>query len=359
MSERRFWRCLWLAALGLGIASAFVLAADQKDPETKPFQEYHLSFKEKLEKDDSWDFYGPDGEQCVHFEPEGLRIALPTGQEKVRDSTGVVIFREMKGDFEIIMDFEVLKEPKPADTGFGTRLTLELRVEAPEKVTTLSRMLNSNGKTEFTTWSSMPNLVDGKPRPTFNEYPTAAKKGRLRMVRTGSVVSYAKAEGAASEFTTLHQYPFSAEDVKEVQIYGTTGGPKAELAFRVTDLRIRAESLPGLPAAATTTTAESKSWLVVGEILGLGIVLAVALGLGVWLYLRQSRRVENMPASASVPDRLPKPEAAQLTASFSCVCGKNLKAKAELAGKKVKCSQCGQPVLVPEIKADEADRITT
>ena len=71
-----------------------------------------------------------------------------------------------------------------------------------------------------------------------------------------------------------------------------------------------------------------------------------------WLYLRHSH-ASAVPLSAPpiIQDGAANLEAAPLVISFSCTCGKNLKAKAELAGKKVKCSQCGKAVLVPGIKA--------
>jgi DNA-directed RNA polymerase subunit RPC12/RpoP len=52
--------------------------------------------------------------------------------------------------------------------------------------------------------------------------------------------------------------------------------------------------------------------------------------------------------TAPGPDHQPEPEAVAPSVSFACAgCGKTVKARAELAGKKVKCPQCGQVIPVP------------
>jgi predicted RNA-binding Zn-ribbon protein involved in translation (DUF1610 family) len=58
--------------------------------------------------------------------------------------------------------------------------------------------------------------------------------------------------------------------------------------------------------------------------------------------------VEN-PAAAPV---VSSPAKTASSLAFSCTCGKSLKAKAALAGKKLKCPGCGEPVLVPAKRSD-------
>src|SRR5207253_1019891 len=61
----------------------------------------------------------------------------------------------------------------------------------------------------------------------------------------------------------------------------------------------------------------------------------LALLLAVWLR-RRGRRETPAAAAPPMSNSLPCPE-----------CGKMLRARAELGGKRVKCVQCGRPVLVP------------
>src|SRR5437763_8584087 len=68
---------------------------------------------------------------------------------------------------------------------------------------------------------------------------------------------------------------------------------------------------------------------------------------------RRRRRATAL-TTATVGDSV-QARAPPALVSFPCPgCGKNLRAKAELAGKKLKCPHCGQPVTVPEAAATAA-----
>src|SRR5208283_2746349 len=105
---------------------------------------------------------------------------------------------------------------------------------------------------------------------------------------------------------------------------------------RFTDLRLRAASVPNAPAApASAPPSGGKVGLTVA-LFGVGVLLL----LGVWLLWgrRSLTRTEAEPASV-----LEKPDRA--IASFPCPeCGKGLKVRAELAGKKIRCPGCGKAV---------------
>ena len=81
-----------------------------------------------------------------------------------------------------------------------------------------------------------------------------------------------------------------------------------------------------------------KGWSAAVAIILLVVALLI---LGAWWLLRQNRRARHVE-SATLPPALAMPCSA---------CGRNLKVKAEWAGKKVKCPQCGRFLRVPEIKA--------
>jgi eukaryotic-like serine/threonine-protein kinase len=114
------------------------------------------------------------------------------------------------------------------------------------------------------------------------------------------------------------------------------GGRRDSNSFQPgTDHDIRLWEVTALSAeAAGVQRSWGDEWLVAAvELLGLAIMLACGIGVGVWLYVRRRRRRTVAPLI-----------------SLSCsTCGKKLRARAELAGKKVKCTQCGQAVLVPNV----------
>jgi hypothetical protein len=98
------------------------------------------------------------------------------------------------------------------------------------------------------------------------------------------------------------------------------------------------------PSGDKVTKTESRNWLPTAVFVTLGAILVLGIPPSVWLGLRRLRRGELQPAEVNETASLPAP-----AVSFQCsACGKNLRAKAELAGKKVKCTQCAQAVAVPD-----------
>jgi hypothetical protein len=61
-----------------------------------------------------------------------------------------------------------------------------------------------------------------QPRSSNAAFPTTARKGRLRLARTGSVLSYHASEGPQGEFRRLQQYEFGQADLKNIRIVGAT-----------------------------------------------------------------------------------------------------------------------------------------
>jgi hypothetical protein len=92
------------------------------------------------------------------------------------------------------------------------------------------------------------------------------------------------------------------------------------------------------PITSPTPRPREKSWLAATGLLGLGLASIVSLSFAVGLTLRH-RRAGQPPAGAGTA-------AALLT--FACAeCGKRLRVKPELAGKKVRCPRCNKATSVP------------
>jgi serine/threonine protein kinase len=268
-------------ALGLGLwfAGGSARAASR-------FQEYHQSLK-SVPSDSGLQAIGPDAEECVSFEPEGLRIKLPTdyagpaGWHGERPDTGIVVPVALKGDFDVAMTFQILHEPAPGDAGTPqTRLSLDAGVDrARNTVTSVSRRVEEVGGRQYVAWMSQWKEDLGQSRQEFREFPARSQAGRLRMVRRGAVVSYYAAEGPDKPFRLLREYPFGAEDVEDIRIVGSTGGPRAALDVRVTDLRIKAETLTDKSQPPWST--ERLLWFI-----ALAIVMLLAAGIALALRRR-------------------------------------------------------------------------
>jgi hypothetical protein len=290
---------------------------------------------------------GPDAEQCVQFEPEGLRITLPVGYagplgwHKERPDTGVTIPVMIKGNFDIALKYEILKEPNPNEAGFPhTRISLDMGVDRAAHVeATLSRRICQWGGPQFLTW--VRRQEEGGDKSRYKEHAAEASSGWLRMIRNGSMIAYYAAEGPEGSFTLLEQYPFSPDPIEDVRIVASTGGPQAALDVRVTDLHIRAESLR-ISSDTALGPAGGKGWSAIALAAVLLLVAVLAAG-GAARRLHLSRKppapAEAARSNEAAPD-LPR-------FSFPCShCGKKLKAGTALSGKQVKCPACGKSVHV-------------
>src|SRR5262249_44190367 len=166
-------------------------------------------------------------------------------------------------------------------------------------------------------------------------FPAVAKTGRLRLVRVGSTLHFYASDEPDKDFNLLHMSDFGTGDLKNVRVLAATGGPGALLDVRITDLHIRAEGFPKEAAVAVVSEPEptgARRWM---TLLALSVLsLAVVVFLGVWLSTRRRR-----PAGPAKP--VPGTGAANAI-GFACTsCNKRLKARAEQAGRKLKCPHCG------------------
>jgi hypothetical protein len=213
--------------------------------------------------------------------------------------------------------------------------------------------LNADGEEKF----------HGLTAPPANDKET---KGHLRMARTGKMLSYQVEEGGTG-YRTIATKEVGLADVIAVQALGATGWQPVAMEVRFPWLVLRASEMPDKEAGAVApmpsetavaapnapaqpqaiapqTASEARPILLL--VIGLGVVVSLAVVAGLVILLRKR------DAAAMDGPGTPTKTAAPQFVVFPCPdCGKKLKVKAELAGKKVKCNQCGKAVLV----ADEHD----
>jgi hypothetical protein len=279
-------------ALALALLASAGCSDHKESPPAAP-KEFHLSFKGLTAKPGDLDFFGPDAESCVRFEPEGLRIKTSPEFPSDHFSTGVVYNTLVKGDFEITTDFEILREPQPLEVDSGhTRFTLDVVLANSDELVALSRRVARwwQGGTQFGAYTRTKDQRTNRPKERFETFLTKAKTGRLRIVRNGSVVSFEAAEGSSDEFKRLEQVPFDSGDVGEVRLVEGGGGPHGWLDVRVTELTIRADALP----AASPLSSRRMPWLAVG--VGIVAVVMALIGFRVWY-----SRHQKLNASGSAP----------------------------------------------------------
>ena len=326
--------------------------------------EYYHSFQKDREISPEFHWHGVEPESSVEFEPEGLRISLPAGFAGKRPGTGMGLNTPVTGDFEITLRYEILKEPDVADAKEPTGLFVWVDLNKPKLNRGFVSRVTREGKL-FITWHHLTPEPPAKQVSALRPFPAKDKSGQLRLVRTASVLYYYVAEDAGEDFRLLQKHPFGAEDLQAVRWGGQTGGPNAALEGRFIDLRIRADGLPELAnvvklnptapppsqeAGSTSKTNSGAGWLALG--LGVGLAMLAILALGLVLVLRR-----RQPASTILPESKDDAPPTQASLSFPCSkCGKRIKVRSAIAGKKVKCPQCGQATLVPGTESVDDNR---
>jgi hypothetical protein len=273
--------------------------------------------------------FGPMDECSIKEEPEGLRLTLPRNRKDFA-TAGLSFPMGVGGDFEITLAFEVLEadEPGPASYGMGVMLS----VNESGRVGCMLRAVRG----QVISWDHWAT-VGGKRVLLCGGTPSGGKVGRIRLARTGTTLHYLWSPDMSGEdFRESHQCEcsFLAEAVSlvRVELNADVGRRPGTLDVRLLELKVRSATPEAGPisGAEDERPARSKGWLVAVGILALVLLLSVPL---VWLSTRRRSRTHHGPAA---------PISVQCSA-----CGQKLKARAQAAGKTVKCPHCSQAVLVP------------
>jgi hypothetical protein len=301
MNSQSMVRCtklrvvLFFSVAAIWLVIVFARDASGQQPRAMP-QEILESFHG--EPDQRVELWGPDAATFVKYEAEGLRVVLPAGYAGERPNTGVSIKTAIKGDFEVAISYEIQMEPPPNVTDKPSMKLKLMAVLDREQFNpfVLARIQTGEGEPRFSTYALLSDPDSGKAKTRgAKQFPANAKKGRLRMVRKGTVLSCFVMEEPETKFRLLKEFPLiSQDDVKSVRILASTGGEKASLDVRFSDLTIRWGKNEVAAAAKNVALATERpegagwsGWLAAISLIGAAIILLFALLLGVALYLRR------------------------------------------------------------------------
>ena len=325
----------------------------------KPTRRWHkvYSFQDGLEKFPSLELYGPDADAAAKTDAQGLRIKVPAGRQRSDLDIGVVLPLRIRGDFDISAGYELLSFGQPTPTsGLGVQMLVEFDSAflRGAKATRLRKPTGDSSAKQFEPVNAEGEIFgatvvekDGNLAGVVN-VRALEPKGRLKLTRNGSELQYWVKDGN-SDYHLISNREFGTDDVKMIRLFCFTGFKSVGVDVRFTDLMVEADTNPesivvsatadaGVPAE--TETLSSKRWLLLLGVFVGGLVV-VAAGAAYWFRSRGG-------SMTFAPSEAANDVALSSAVSFSCTtCGKKLRARAELAGKKVRCSQCSQAVLVP------------
>jgi hypothetical protein len=352
---------VFLAGMGLGLwvirtgqPSGDAMRAQPGDDVVKPPELKEPELRDQLVRDfrgrpvpiDLTPF-GPLIDPMVRAEPEGLRFTLPRDRAGT-GSVGLSMAVTVGGDFEITTAFEVLRadEPAPLSGSYGVGVLMSINEKAR-----VGRLLRA-GNRHVLTWDRWAT-VDGEPRFFCGAAPSVGNVVRLRLARRKNVLHFlGSTERAGDQFQEAYQCDFDAPEVTllRLELASDVGnGQNGALDVRLLELRIRSSTAPVAPAVAPDEKAAAaplNTWFIGAAALGLVVPLALVAGVVARRH-RHPAMSEKSAANATTPGKV-MAEAASI--AFACSgCGKRLKARAALIGKKVMCPRCGQSVLVTAV----------
>jgi serine/threonine protein kinase len=289
------------------------------------------------------------GQASAEVRPEdgGLRITLPANRQKPDQDAGVLAQLHLAGDFEITGTYQLLAADPP-QKGWGAGISLNIRPNWKSKNwRRITRLRQPDGDSVY--MAGMNGPAGGA-----RTIPTTAQAGQLRLVRQGSILHYLASEEAGGAFRELTQEEFGTEEVGVLRFMVTSNGSPTVVDARLIELQIRLGKSPPTDAAVPAAEQPPIESQGRGALLAVALLAVLALPLSLWLYVRRNRQAGTRSASAPVQDGQANSDAAAPSASFPCPeCGKKLKGRGELAGKKVKCPHCGRAVRVPDACAAE------
>lgn len=240
-------------------------------------EEFYHDFRGGQFDSESLTLVGENTKQFVRSDNDGLRIVQMEEDEVLRPHGCSPRFK-IQGDFEITASFEILQLSRPSQ-GYGAGVSLRVLTKRPDgNAATVARFHHPKRGQTFVT--DVARTVGGKRTHDSKFSPTASATGKLRLIRTGSVVRFLAVEGNGQQFRELGQANFGTDDVNYVNIEGLTGTAPCTFDARFLDLRVVAEAFasqgPVGPRGAST-------WAILAGGVGVSI-------LGYVLYRRQSTK---------------------------------------------------------------------
>jgi hypothetical protein len=271
-----------IVAVLLGLAAA--LPAQEA-------REFYCDFRKQPLPAQMTEFNSEEG-KFYHFEPEGLRITLPSTWIHPWGGVGFRTFVSIPGDFDVTAGIEILHADWPKG-GYGVGVCL-YAAQTGGAGASVCRLVRARG--ERLLWD-VSGLVPGPKIAREAEEgtePCMDKVGRLRLQRTGSTMRYLwSQELTGDNFAEFHQCEFSTATIDRIRLAVLTGRQPCDVSVRLIDLRLRWSE--GVAAAAAEAAAAPAPTTRRGLWWGLALLGLLSLALG--LALHRGRR--RGPAGAA------------------------------------------------------------
>ncbi len=166
---------------------------------------------------------GPGASGAIQPDTRGLRITL-SPEHGMKPAVGIVLRTGFQGDFEITMEYEILRvEPPTGGNGAGVSLYLTM-VSYTKDAATIWRVVDKNGGLFFMSHRATTPIGGKREHRGGDRISAPSPKGKLRLVRNGSTLTYLVADGASEEFTEIYETELGEDDIDMVRFAADNGG---------------------------------------------------------------------------------------------------------------------------------------
>ncbi len=238
--------------------------------------------------------YGEEG-AAIRRDDEGLRVTLPAPR-KGRDVAGVTLPMRVAGDFEITTGYELLEANRPT-AGHGVGFELSLTIDTPRRQSLgFSRLTRVKEGDVY--WSARVTTDENdKQQYQHKSSSTNARSGRMRLVRSGEVVTYWAADGASGVFQRLFDQHLGTEDVTSIRLAASPGWAANPVDIRIKGLRVRARGAGevGAGAGGQDGSGDGESGGLPMPLIGLAVLGFLVVGIGLAVRHGRRRRKELAP----------------------------------------------------------------
>ena len=225
----------------------------------------------------------------LFVQPEGLSIDVAKHTPiDHKQGVGVRTTFGLTGDFEVTTAIEILQADTPPD-GYGVGMGIYLAVPKSNPGAALARVVRSQNNQGI-----LCNAWKASKEETM--FPCTDKVLRLRLARTGTILSYSWAPGTqGGEFQSAGQTEFGESDIAVLRMAAFTGGSPCNVNVRVLDVRIRGQTTNNpviVPPRAQASNAQGSPILTprkggLAAALAVGLVITLSLALVIWLFIRR------------------------------------------------------------------------
>lgn len=183
---------------------------------------------------------GPGASSAIQPDRRGLRITL-TSEHGMRPAVGVVLRTGVQGDFEITMEYEILKVETPTGgNGAGVSMWITM-LSYTKEAATIGRMVDKNAGPFFLSHRATTPIGGKREHHGGERISAPSSTGKLRLVRSDSTLTYLVADGATDQFQEIYETELGTEDIDTVRLAADNGGSATLVDILIPSIIIKSD----------------------------------------------------------------------------------------------------------------------